>query len=105
MEIAGLGLKLATITDDLRSKYTLGADQKGVVVTEVTPNGSAAQRGLKAGDVVVEVQQEPVSSPADVQDRVERFRKADRKTVLMLIQGSDGPRWVPLPLASNQKPG
>ena len=105
VDIAGLGLKLSPITDDLRSKFSLGADQKGVVITEVAPNGAASQRGLKAGDVVVEVQQEPVSAPSDVQERVDRFRKANRKTVLMLIQGSDGPRWVPLPLASDQKPG
>ena len=105
VEINGLGLKLAAITDDLRSKYSLSAEQKGVVVTDVTANGAAAQRGIKAGDVIVEVQQEHVSEPAEVQERVDRFRKASRKTVLMLIQGSDGPRWVPLPLTTEQKPG
>jgi serine protease Do len=103
--ITGLGFRLSPITDELRSKYSIAADQKGVVVTDVTQNGAAGQRGLKAGDVVVEVQQESVASPADVQDRVDRFRKLSRKTVLMLIQSSDGLRWVPLPLTSDQKPG
>ncbi|MEJ1978275.1 MAG: DegQ family serine endoprotease [Acetobacteraceae bacterium] len=105
VDIAGLGLKVSPITDDLRTKYSIGADQKGVVVTDVTPNGAASQRGLKPGDVVVEVQQETIATPADVQDRVDRFRKLSRKTVLMLIQSSDGLRWVPLPLSSDQKPG
>jgi serine protease Do len=105
VDIGGLGLKLSPITDELRTKYSIGADQKGVVVTDVAPNGDAAQRGLKAGDVVVEVQQEAVNSPADVQERVDRFRKLNRKTVLMLIQNSDGLRWVPLPLTSDRKPG
>ncbi len=100
VEIAGLGLKLAPITQDLRDKYQIGADQKGVVVTEVTPDGASADRGLRQGDVIVEVQQEPVNSPADVQDRVDRSRKQNRKSVLMLIQGTDGLRWVPLPLAA-----
>ncbi len=103
--ISGLGMKVAPITDDLRSKYSLGADQKGVVITDVTNNGAAAGRGLKAGDVVVEVQQENVSSPQDVQDRVEKYRKMSRKTVLMLVQNSDGMRWVPLPLAADNKGG
>jgi serine protease Do len=106
-ELSGLGLKLAPITDDSRSKYSLNADQKGVVVTDVAPGGAAAQKGLKAGDVIVEVQQEAVANPGDVQMRVDRMRKQSRKTVLMLIQGADGLRWVPLPLSADagQQPG
>ena len=54
-----------------------------------------------------EVQQEPVASPQDVQERLERFRKQNRKTVLMLVQSGDGLRWIPVPLAeqSDKKPG
>jgi serine protease Do len=103
--ITGLGMKVATITDDLRGKYSIAADQKGVVVTEVTSNGAAAGRGLKQGDVVVEVQQETVASPQDIEDRVQKYTKMGRKTVLMLVQNSDGLRWVPLPLSSDNKGG
>ncbi len=106
-EISGLGARLAPITDDLRDKFKLSQDQKGVVVTDVAPDGNAAGRGLKPGDVIVEVQQEPVSNPSDVQERMDRFRKQNRKTVLMLIQSGDGLRWVPVPLAgdSSKQPG
>jgi serine protease Do len=96
--ISGLGLKLAPIAQDTKDKYQLGADQKGVVITDVSPSSPAAERGLKPGDVIVEVQQEPVSSPSDVQSRVDGVRKQDRKSVLMLIQSQDGLRWVPLSL-------
>jgi serine protease Do len=99
--IAGLGLSLSPITSDVRDKYQLGANQKGVVVTDVAPDGSAAGRGLKPGDVIVEVQQEPVSTPADVQTRVDSVRKQDRKSVLMLIQRQDNLQWVPVPLGSD----
>jgi len=106
MELSGLGLKLAPITPDSRDKYQLGQDQKGVVITEVVPGTPAADKGLKAGDVIVEVQQEAVNSPADVQDRIERVRKSNRKSVLMLVQSSDGLHWVPLSLAANpRQPG
>ena len=109
-DLAGLGMHISPITDEARDKYKLGADQKGVVITSVVPDSPAAQRGLKAGDVIVEVQQEQVSSPADVQERVDRVRKQNRKSVLMLVQGQDGLRWVPLPLeagspGSGRQPG
>ena len=105
LSISGLGMKVAAITGDLRTKYNIAADQKGVVVTDVTGNGPAASRGLKAGDVVVEVQQESVGSPQDVQDRVDKYRKMSRKTVLMLVQNSDGLRWVPIALSTDNTKG
>ncbi|WP_158746047.1 DegQ family serine endoprotease [Acidisphaera sp. L21] len=103
--ITGLGMKVATITTDLRTKYNIGADQKGVVVTDITANSPAAQRGVKPGDVVVEVQQESVATGQDVLDRVEKYRKMSRKTVLMLVQNTDGLRWVPIALSSDAKGG
>ncbi len=96
--IAGLGIELAPLNDAARSKYQIGADQKGVVVTQVAPNSPAAEHGVKAGDVIVEVQQAQVNTPADVQQRVDSIRKQNRRSVLMLIQGQGGMRWVPLPL-------
>ena len=107
-EIAGLGARLSPITDELRNQFKLGADQKGVVVTDVTADGPAAGKGVKPGDVIVEVQQEPVSTPAEVAEKMDRFRKQNRRTVLMLVQsGGEGLRWVavPLTLDPSRKPG
>ena len=101
-EISGLGLKLAPITQEMKDKFSLGADQKGVVITDVAPNSSAADRGLKAGDVIVEVQQGEVTSPADVQQKVDTVKKENRKSVLMLIQRQDGLQWVPLSLSGDK---
>lgn len=101
--LAGLGLTIAPITDDLRSRYQLSADQKGVVVTQA--KGTAVQRGIKPGDVIVEVQQEAVGTPTDVQARIEALRKQNRKSALLLLQTGDGMRWVPLPLADSAKAG
>jgi serine protease Do len=103
--IAGLGLSIAPITPDLKDKYQLGANQKGVVVTDIAPDGPAAARGLKPGDVIVEVQQEPVATPGDVQSKIEDVRKQNRKSVLMLIQRQDNLQWVPLPLGGDSKKG
>ena len=95
-------MKLAPITQEMKDKFSLGTDQKGVVITDVAPNSSAADRGLKAGDVIVEVQQGEVSSPADVQQKVDTVKKENRKSVLMLIQRQDGLQWVPLSLSGDK---
>jgi serine protease Do len=102
-ELADLGLKLAPITPEARDHYQLSQDQKGVVITDVASGSPASDRGLKPGDVIMEVQQQEVNSPADVVDRVDRVRKSDRRSVLMLIQGQDGPRWVPLSLVPDKQ--
>jgi serine protease Do len=104
-DIAGLGFSLGAITADARDKYQLNADQKGVLITDVAQNGVAGERGLKPGDVVLEVQQQQVSSAADVQSKIEAVRKQGRKSVLMLVQSQDGLRWVPLSLDPGGNPG
>ncbi len=103
VELAGLGMKVAPITAEMREKFQFGSDQKGVIITDVSAGGSAAEKGLKPGDIIMEVQQNEVASPADVQKRVEAARKQDRKFVLMLIQSQDGTRYVPLSLAPKGK--
>lgn len=96
-EIAGTGLKLSALTPELRERFSIGADVKGVLVVEVEPGSPAAERGVRAGDVIVEVQQEPVSTPAEVQERVNRVRQSGRQNVLLLIDGQQGLRFVPVP--------
>ena len=105
VDVAGLGLKVAPVTDETRSRFQLPDGQKGVVIVDVAPKSSASEKGLKPGDVIVEVQQEEVSVPSGVVDRVERFRKAGRKSVLLLVQTGDGMRYIALPLMAAKGQG
>jgi len=98
VELSAFGLKVAAVNDDLRQKFKLDDKQKGIVITDVTPAGLAADRGLMPGDVIVEVQQQSVAAPADLQKRLSEARGQGRKTVLLLVQSKDGMRWVPLPV-------
>ncbi|MBM3490140.1 MAG: DegQ family serine endoprotease [Alphaproteobacteria bacterium] len=97
-EVQSLGMKLARITPELRERFELKDDAKGVVVTEVTADSAAAERGVRPGDVIVEVAQEEVAQPQDVVDKVKKVQEAKRKTVLMLIQRASDLRFVPLKL-------
>ncbi|HBK07351.1 MAG TPA: serine protease [Acetobacteraceae bacterium] len=109
-DIAGLGIKVAPISQELKDKFQLQDSQKGVVITDISPNTPAADRGLKPGDVILEVQQTQVTAPADIQKQVDAARKADRKNVLMLIQREGGVQYVPLaltkaPASKDKQPG
>ena len=48
--------------------------------------------------MIVEVQQERVTTPQEVQERIERLRRQNRATALLLIEGRQGQRFVPLRL-------
>ena len=43
-----------------------------------------------------------MNTPSELRSRVDAIRKQDRKAVLMLIQGSDGVRYVPMPLTAGK---
>ncbi|QPF83215.1 Do family serine endopeptidase [Bradyrhizobium genosp. L] len=85
-----LGLDLAALSKDLRTKYKIKDSVKGVIVTGVDGNSDAAEKRLSAGDVIVEVAQEAVSSAADIKTRVEKLKKDGKKSVLLLVSNGDG---------------
>jgi serine protease Do len=69
------------------------------VITSVDANSAAAEKRLNAGDVIVEVAQEPVGSAADVQKRIDQLKKDGRKSALLLVANAEGDlRFVALTL-------
>jgi len=85
-----LGLDLAALSKDLRSKYKIKDSVKGVIVTGVDNASDAAEKRLSAGDVIVEVAQEAVSSAADIKMRVDQLKKDGKKSVLLLVANGEG---------------
>jgi serine protease Do len=92
------GWNLAPIDDSARRRFRLGGDQTGVLVTQITAEGAAADAGLSPGDVVVEVQQEKVAVPEDVARLVAAALQQQRRYVALLVHNADGLRWLALSL-------
>ena len=69
-------------------------------LTEVArgDGGAAAEKGIRPGDVIVEVGQEPVASPAEVETKIADAQSAKRKSVLFLIQSEGDLRFIPMPV-------
>ena len=74
-------------------------DGEGVVIADVDPDSKAAEKGLRPGDVILEVAGEKVKSPADFGKAIANARKKGRKAVLLLVRARNGDqRFVALPL-------
>ncbi len=84
VSVANLGIQVAPAED--------GA---GVTITSVKPGSAAAERGLKAGDTILEVAGKEVHQPSELQDAV---KASGKKRVLMLVKSSEGQRFIAMPI-------
>jgi serine protease Do len=83
-----LGMTVSSLSEELRSKFKIDAKVKGVVVTEVADEGSAVEKDIQAGDVILEAGGKAVETAADVSSALDAAEKAKKSSVLMLISKS-----------------
>jgi serine protease Do len=74
-------------------------DNQGVIVTDVDPNGQAAERGLQPGDVILAVGDTSVSDPAAVEKKMADAKAGGLKAVLLRVKSGDQTRFVALSFA------
>lgn len=85
-----LGMKLAQLDDETRAKFEIAADVEGVVITEVDPGSPAGEKRIEAGEVIVDIGQETVATPEDVQTRIDKLRQDGRKNALLMLASKSG---------------
>ena len=87
------GLQLQDITPQLAARYGLKTDH-GALVVGVQPDSPAAEAGIRAGDIILEVNRQAVES---VEETREAFaRAADQAPLLLLVQRGEGSLFIPL---------
>jgi serine protease Do len=86
-----LGLSLSPLTPELARAANLPPTARGVIVTAVDPNANAAEQGLQRGDLIVSINNQPVTSPAQVVAAVDAARKSGRSSVLLLVKRGTSP--------------
>ena len=92
-EVPRLGLTLAP------AGQVAGSGNEGVVITNVDPNGVAADHGFKTGDVILDVGGRKVGNPGEVRDAIRDAQKDGKRTVLMRVKsGGEGTKFVALRL-------
>lgn len=84
-KIAGLNMHVALLNNALRQQYQLDSGITGVVVTKIPTNSDAAEKGIRPGDVILEVNQQAVTKPANVDAAVKAAKSEEKSAVLLLI--------------------
>jgi serine protease Do len=85
------GVRVEDLTPDLARRLNLSPAVRGVVVTEVDPGSGAADAGLRRGDLIEEVDRQPVANPGEYE---EVLQKAGKKSVLLRVRRAEGARFV-----------
>jgi Do/DeqQ family serine protease len=91
-----LGIQVTPLTPDVARQLGLPRNAQGVVVSSVDPNGPAAQAGLQEGDLIEQVNRQPVKSPSDVRDAL---AKSGNRPVLLLINRGGQTVYVAVPVS------
>jgi serine protease Do len=86
-----LGLSLQPVTPQISQALKLPSGTSGVVVTSVDSSSDAAEKGLQRGDVILSINGQKVTTPAQVSAAVAAARKAGRTSVLLLVQRGSQP--------------
>ena len=86
-----LGLSLTALTPELARAANLPAGTRGVIITAVDPNSDASDKGLQRGDLILSVNNQLVTTPAQVVAAVDVARKAGRSSVLLLAKRGNTP--------------
>jgi len=94
-----MGLGLSSVTPEVRRNYNLDGKVNGVLVTRVDPDSDAADKGIQPGDVVISIGNKPVHTPQDIKAQIDGAQKSGRKSVLVLVDGNTGQRFVALKIA------
>src|SRR5215204_3811314 len=97
-----IGVKVRTLTAELRKQHKLPEDVKGALVTAITAGSPAQEKGIVAGDVIVEA----AGKPVDTQEAVAKSIAAASESITLKVLNSKGERRdVTVPVAKKPASG
>jgi serine protease Do len=97
-----LGMHFAPLTNELRRELRLGKDVQGVLIARVDPGSAADDVGLNQGDIVVAIDQQPVTTPQEAAAKLKEIAAAPKKSALLLLNRHGVTQYVGVNLGGNQ---
>jgi len=76
--IEKLGFSVQTLNQNLAEQFGLESDEKGVVITEIRPGSAAHIAGLREGDLIKEVNRQPVTSASEFGEIVSKMESGEK---------------------------
>ena len=95
-DVASLGIGLTALTDDLHNAYKIPKSVKGAAIVAVKEDSLAAEKDLEVGDVISEIDQQEVTSPAQAAQKIADAQKLGHTSVLLFVARGDDMRFVAL---------
>jgi serine protease Do len=93
-----LGMRFAELTPQLRRQMRLGRDVQGVVIAGIERGSLADSFGLSRGDVLMSINQEPVTDPDDAAQKLRKIAKSPQRNALLLLNRNGTVRYLGITL-------
>ncbi|HVK80457.1 MAG TPA: PDZ domain-containing protein, partial [Verrucomicrobiae bacterium] len=90
---SSLGVSVRPASAEDRTRYELGANEAGLVVTAVEPDSDAASKGIRVGDIILQAGGRSVRTAAELTTAVDAARRASRP-LLLQVDGRAGRRFI-----------
>jgi len=84
------GVAVTNITEDIRTALNLPKEVQGAVIADIDENSPAAKAGLREGDVIQEVNKQPVKSPKDLLPISKKLKPNEKVLIRVYSQGRSG---------------
>ncbi len=85
----GFGITLAPLGADMARRLQVPQGQRGVLITDVEPDGPAARSGIRPGDVIVSINRQAVTTVAEASRALQGIRTGGLAGFLILRQGDE----------------
>lgn len=82
-----LGFEIQNLNPNIARQLELDADQEGVVVVQIDENSEAYQEGLRRGDVIIEMDRQPIGSTSDFNSVIQDIASDDGVVLLRVLRG------------------
>jgi serine protease Do len=85
------GMTIAELDDEQREAFGISDEvEDGVVITAVEPGSVAGEKAIEAGEVIVEIAQESVSTPQEVTEAIDKLKEDNRRNALLMLSSKTG---------------